>query len=106
MSERQARKARMDAAAASRTAETAPPAGRTGIRTAPVRVTLNIPPELFRQLAHWAEEAAVTLDVPRVPVQDALRAMIRATTADKTAGDVVLVYVKEDITDRRFSGPR
>jgi hypothetical protein len=82
MSEREARKARMAAAAASRTTETAPPAGRTGIRTAPVRVTLNIPPELFRQLSHWLESAADTLDAPRVSQQDALRAMIWAVVND------------------------
>lgn len=51
-------------------------------RTKPVRVTLNMPPELFRQLTGWADNAADQLDVPRVSVQDALRAMVWAGVAD------------------------
>ena len=48
----------------------------------PARVTLNLPPELYRQLQQWANDAAVALDVPRVGVQDTMRAMIRALTRE------------------------
>jgi hypothetical protein len=73
---REQRKAQMAAAAARRTA---PPAGRTAIRSKPVRITLDLSPELYRQLTQWAESAAVALDVPRVSLADAVRAMIRVT---------------------------
>jgi hypothetical protein len=49
------------------------------------RVTLNIPPELYRQLRVWVADAAVALDDPRVDVQETLRAAIRVLT-DPAAG--------------------
>ena len=61
---REQRKAQMAAAAARRTAPDAPPAGRTAIRSKPVRITLDLSPELYRQLTQWA---------------DAVRAMIRVS---------------------------
>jgi hypothetical protein len=68
------------AAAAGRRAEPgARPAGQTAIRSKPVRITVDLSPELYRQLTHWADSAAVALDVPRVPLADAMRAMIRVT---------------------------
>ena len=76
-SEREQRKAQMAAAAARRAEPHARPAGRTAIRSKPVRITLDLSPELYRQLTAWADAAAVTLDVPRVPLAEAVRAMIR-----------------------------
>ena len=35
-----------------------------------------------RQLTHWADSAAIELDVPRVALADAVRAMIRVTIQD------------------------
>ena len=78
--QREQRKAQMTAAAARRTASDARPAGRTAIRSKPVRITLDLSPELYRQLTQWTDSAAVTLDVPRVALADAMRAMIRVTT--------------------------
>lgn len=52
-------------------------------RVKPARVTLNLPPELYRQLARWTDSAAETIDVPRVGVQEALRAMVRLITGDE-----------------------
>ena len=40
------------------------------------RVTLNLPASTYRDVERWAIEAADVLGVPRVSVQDALRAMI------------------------------
>src|SRR6266700_2595126 len=77
---REQRRAQMVAAAARRTAPDAPPAGRTAIRSKPVRITLDLSPELYRQLTQWTDSAAVALDVPRVSLADAVRAMIRVTT--------------------------
>jgi hypothetical protein len=76
-SQRDQRKAQMAAAAARRAVPDARPAGRTAIRSKPVRITLDLSPELYRQLTAWADSAAVTLDVPRVSLADAVRAMIR-----------------------------
>ena len=43
----------------------------------PVRITLDLNPELYRQLTTWASSAATALDKPRVSLADAVRAMIR-----------------------------
>jgi hypothetical protein len=78
--QREQQKAQMAAAAAARTEPGARPAGQTAIRSKPVRITLDLTPELYRQLTVWADSAAVTLGVPRVSLADAVRAMIRVTT--------------------------
>jgi len=80
MSSREQRRAQMAAAAARRTEPGAAPAGRTAIRSKPVRITLDLSPELYRQLTTWADSAAQSLGVPRVSLADAVRAMIRVTT--------------------------
>ena len=77
--QREQRKAQMTAAAARRTERDARPPGRTAIRSKPVRITLDLSPELYRQLTEWAAAAAIELDVPRVALADAVRAMIRVT---------------------------
>ena len=77
--EREQRKAQMVAAAARRVEPDARPAGRTAIRSKPVRITLDLSPELYRQLTQWADSAAIALDVPRVALADAMRAMIRVS---------------------------
>jgi hypothetical protein len=76
---REQRKAQMAAAAARRAEPDAAPAGKTAIRSKPVRITLDLSPELYRQLNQWADSAAVALDVPRVTLAEAVRAMIRVT---------------------------
>jgi hypothetical protein len=77
--QREQRKAQMAAAAARRSAPAARPPGRTAIRSKPVRITLDLSPELYRQLTEWAAAAAIELNVPRVALADAMRAMIRVT---------------------------
>jgi hypothetical protein len=91
--ERELRKAQMAAAAARRAEPDARPAGRTAIRSKPVRITLDLSPELYRELTGWADEAAVALGVPRVSLADAVRAMIRVT-ADHP--DQVLERLRRD----------
>jgi hypothetical protein len=78
--EQDRRKAQMAAAAGRRADPGASPAGKTAIRSKPVRITLDLSPELYRQLTRWADSAAIALDVPRVALADAMRAMIRVTT--------------------------
>jgi hypothetical protein len=78
-SQREQRKAQMTAAAARRTEPDARPPGRTAIRSKPVRITLDLSPERYRQLTEWAASAAIALDVPRITLADVVRAMIRVT---------------------------
>src|ERR1700758_1501955 len=91
--QREQRKAQMPAAAARRTEPDARPPGRTAIRSKPVRITLDLSPELYRQLTGWADAAAVTLGGPRVSLADAMRAMIRVS-ADNP--DEVLDRLRRD----------
>ena len=91
--EREQRKAQMVAAAARRVEPDARPAGRTAIRSKPVRITLDLSPELYRQLTQWADSAAIALDVPRVALADAMRAMIRVTAESP---DQVLELLRRD----------
>ena len=83
----------MAAAAARRAEPDARPAGQTAIRSKPVRITVDLSPELYRQLTQWADSAAVALDVPRVPLADAMRAMIRVTAENP---DEVLDRLRRD----------
>jgi hypothetical protein len=83
----------MAAAAARRAEPGAGPAGRTAIRSKPVRITLDLSPELYRELIGWADAAAVTLGVPRISLADAMRAMIRVS-ADNP--DEVLDRLRRD----------
>lgn len=87
------RKAQMTAAAARRAEPDASPAGRTAIRSKPVRITLDLSPELYRQLTRWADTAAIELDVPRVALVDAVRAMIRVATESP---DAVIERLRRD----------
>jgi hypothetical protein len=86
----------MAAAAARRSAPGAGQAGQTAIRSKPVRITLDLSPELYRQLTRWTDAAAVELDVPRVALADAMRAMIRVTTENPAE---VLDLLRRDRTE-------
>jgi hypothetical protein len=90
---REQRRAQMAAAAGRRSQPDAHPAGRTAIRSKPVRITLDLSPELYRQLTQWTDSAALALGVPRVALADAVRAMIRVT-ADNP--DEVLDRLRRD----------
>jgi hypothetical protein len=83
----------MAAAAGRRSQPDARPPGRTAIRSKPVRITLDLSPELYRELTHWADSAAIALDVPRVALADAVRTMIRVTIEDP---DAVLERLRRD----------
>jgi hypothetical protein len=91
--ERELRKAQMAAAAARRAEPDAGPAGRTAIRSKPIRITLDLSPELYRELTGWADSAAIELGVPRISLAAAVRAMIRVT-ADQP--DPVLDRLRQD----------
>jgi hypothetical protein len=102
---RDQRRAQMAAAAGRRSRPGARPAGQTAIRSKPVRITLDLSPELYRQLTQWTGAAAVALDVPRVALADAMRAMIRVTT--ENPGEVLerLRRDREELRRSRASYP-
>jgi len=91
--DRDLRKAQMAAAAGRRAEPNARPAGRTAIRSKPVRITLDLSPELYRELIGWTDSAAIALGVPRVSLADAVRAMIRVTAENP---DEVLDRLRRD----------
>jgi hypothetical protein len=91
--DRDLRKAQMAAAGARRAEPHARPARWTTIRSKPVRITLDLSPELYRELTVWADSAAIALGVPRVSLADAVRAMIRVA-ADNP--DEVLDRLRRD----------
>ena len=91
--QREQRKAQMAAAAVRRSEPGARSAGRTAMRSKPVRITLDLSPELYRQLTGWADSAAVALGVPRVSLADSVRAMIRGSTENP---DEVLDRLRQD----------
>jgi hypothetical protein len=91
--DRDLRKAQMAAAAGRRAEPNARPAGRTAIRSKPVRITLDLSPELYRELTLWTDSAAISLGVPRVSLADAVRAMIRVAAENP---DQVLDRLRRD----------
>jgi hypothetical protein len=64
----------------------------------PARVTLNMPPELYRELSRWTDGAADELGVARVSIQDAMRAKLRAGIRDTETRNAVLGQLREEAT--------
>jgi hypothetical protein len=89
-------RARMMAAATRRTEPEAAPAGKSAIRSKPVRITVDMPPELYRTLTEWTARAAAELDVPRLTLADAIRAMVRTTAVDSGISATVIDVVRRD----------
>lgn len=64
------------------------------VKAKPIRVNLSLPPALYRDVQQWALDADGTLMLPRVSVQNALRAMIRACLTDEQAKAAALAQVR------------
>jgi len=92
---KRARRTGSMAAAAGRRAEGPPPAPVTASRAKPVRMTIEVPPELHRELTAWNREQMIALDLTRVTVSDAIRAMIRVTIDDGDTGAKVRQAIAE-----------
>lgn len=54
------------------------------------RVTLNLPASMYRDIERWSVDAAGSLGIPRVSVQDAMRAMLTACILDGSIGLVAI----------------
>jgi hypothetical protein len=103
MSTRQGQRSNMATAAAARTAPEARPAGRTAIRTKPVRITIDLDPAAYTALNRWIESAAIAVDPDAVPFRRlsqsaAVRAMIAATVKDEVVTSVVVDLLRREQT--------
>lgn len=67
-------------------------------RTKPTRITVDLAPADYQALTRWVAKANVTLDVPvsRLSLAQAIRAMIRATSADDIVNGVVLDLLRRE----------
>lgn len=80
---RQDRKSKMGTAVTTkRLADTPETFGETAGRAQKVRMTIEVSPQLHRELTRWTSTLAAELDRPRVTASDAIRAMIRTTLDD------------------------
>lgn len=61
------------------------------------RVTLNLPAPMYRDVERWATEAAGDLDLPRVSVQNAMRAMIGTCLTDPAAREFALGILRNGL---------
>jgi hypothetical protein len=77
--DREARREARRKAAHRRAEPDAAPAGETALRSKPVRITVDLAPELYRRLTRWTGEVAEEIDVAKLPLADVVRAFIRAS---------------------------
>lgn len=96
MPARKDRTAAFRRAAHRRTEPGAAPAGETAVRSKPVRITVDLAPDLYKQLTRWAGETALELDRPRLPQAEVIRACIRALTDDPDVREAVLKELRAD----------
>ncbi|WP_433501826.1 hypothetical protein ACQP1K_29450 (plasmid) [Sphaerimonospora sp. CA-214678] len=67
----------------------AAPAGETALRSKPVRITVDLAPELYRRLTRWTTEVAEEIDAAKVTTADIVRAYIRACDDPEVRARVV-----------------
>jgi hypothetical protein len=77
-SESQRRREARRRAAHRRVEPAATPAGETALRSKPVRITVDLAPELYRRMTRTAADMAEEIDATKVSHADLIRATIRA----------------------------
>lgn len=90
----QRREARRRAAHRRVEPEAAPAGEKTALRSKPVRITVDLTPELYRQLNRWTGEAAEEIDATKLPIAEVVRACIRALN-DPEADEVRAAVIKK-----------
>lgn len=92
--ERQERREARRRAARRRAQPDAAPAGETALRSKPVRITVDLAPELYRRLNRWTADAAEEIDVVKLPIAEVMRAFVRAAE-DPAVRDRILAELRQ-----------
>jgi hypothetical protein len=66
------------------------------IRTAPIRVTLDLRPQVHRKLKRWCNGAAVELELSRVDLAPVLRILADQLLDDEKLAERVMQALSED----------
>ncbi|MGH3571599.1 MAG: hypothetical protein ACRDR6_17090 [Pseudonocardiaceae bacterium] len=80
------------------TTETAP---LVAPRAQPVRITLDLSPITHHNLLDWCRQAAVTLQLPKVPAASLIRALLVQLDHDPALAERVLPDVLRDVEENR-----
>jgi hypothetical protein len=94
-SEREARREARRRAAHRRVEPDAAPAGETALRSKPVRITVDLTPELYRRLTHWTTTAAEDIDAIKLPLAAVIRALIHTADTDPAVRDRVVDHLRK-----------
>lgn len=74
------------------------PDDAAGGRTRTVRTTVDMPPDLHRQLKRWTADAAEHLDVVEVPLAEVVRVLVRRLGTDDVLQQQVLDDLRAGLT--------
>jgi hypothetical protein len=88
-SEKDARREARRRAARRRVEPDAAPAGETALRSKPVRITVDLAPELYRRLTRETGVMAEEIDAAKVSHADLVRATIRALDDPRVHASIV-----------------
>jgi len=80
---------RMAAAAGARTEPGARPAGRTAVRTAPIRITVDLSPPDYQRLSDLAADIGRQAGIPRLALAKFIRALIETAGSDPAVTEAV-----------------
>jgi len=86
---------RMQAGATRRAEPDVPPSGKTAVRSASARITIDLTPVAHRQATDWTAMAARELDVTRVTLADTVRATFIAVALHPEVSAVVLDIIRQ-----------
>lgn len=76
------------------------PAREVGVRSKPVRVTVDLAPQTHRMLATYCEQISEEIHAPRVSQSQVLRALIERLEKDQRVRDEVVKIIAREIRER------